>query len=77
MLFILVKMFLYAFLLAFLFYKNIDGLKYDKKCSLLKNTKLHMINNYEDLNTIQKFKFFFQKDNYNDVIQNIMNDKIS
>jgi cell division protease FtsH len=70
-------MFLYAFLLAFLFYKNIDGLKYDKKNVVVKNTKLHMINNYEDINTIQKFKFFFQKDNYNDVIQNIMNDKIS
>ena len=70
-------MFLYAFLLAFLFYKNIDGLKYDKKNVVVKNTKLHMINNYEDINTIQKFKFFFQKDNYNDVIQNIINDKIS
>jgi len=37
-----------------------------------------MINDYyEDLNLIHRFKYYFQKDNYNDVIQNIIDNKIS
>jgi len=37
-----------------------------------------MINDYyEDLNLIHKFKYYLQKDNYNDVIKNVLDNKIS
>jgi cell division protease FtsH len=41
--------------------------------------KLKLQNNdyYDDLNIIQKFKFYFQKDDYNDVINDLINNKIS
>lgn len=50
-----------------------------KKNSIHNNIKLKFQNNeyYDDLNIIQKFKFYFQKDDYNEVINNLINNKIS
>ena len=50
-----------------------------KKNSIHNNIKLKFQNNeyYDDLNIIQKFKCYFQKDDYNDVINNLINNKIS
>ena len=45
----------------------------------IKNRFLQMINieDNEDLNIIYKFKYYFKNDNYNDIIDNIINNKVS
>ena len=48
-----------------------------KGCRRIINRPKMMNDYYEDLSLIHKFKYYFQKDNYNDVIKNILDNKIS
>jgi cell division protease FtsH len=53
--------------------KNTMNRKYQKKINMIVNDKEYL----QDLDLLQKYKFYFPKENYNDVIQDLLNNKIS
>lgn len=59
----------------FLFFGKTDGFRLAKSGL----SSLRLINNdyLQDVNLLHKYKNFFIKDNYNNVMENIMNDKVS
>jgi len=53
--------------------KNTMNRKYQRKISMIVNDREYL----QDLELLQKYKFYFPKENYNDVIQDLLNNKIS
>jgi len=53
--------------------KNTINRKHQRKISMVVNDKEYL----QDLDLLQKYKFYFPKENYNDVIQDLLNNKIS
>jgi cell division protease FtsH len=53
--------------------KNKINKKNQRKLSMIVNDKEYL----QDLDLLQKYKFYFPKENYNDVIQDLLNNKIS
>jgi len=53
--------------------KNTMKRKQQNKISMIVNDKEYL----QDLDLLQKYKFYFPKENYNDVIQDLLNNKIS
>jgi cell division protease FtsH len=53
--------------------KNTINKKHQRKLSMIVNDKEYL----QDLDLLQKYKFYFPKENYNDVIQDLLNNKIS
>jgi len=47
--------------------------KHQRKMNMIVNDKEYL----QDLDLLQKYKFYFPKENYNDVIQDLLNNKIS
>jgi cell division protease FtsH len=47
--------------------------EYQRKMNMIVNDKEYL----QDLDLLQKYKFYFPKENYNDVIQDLLNNKIS
>lgn len=73
-------MFLKQILISFLFYCYFANcFKINRPFSKISNLKMIDDNSnlYNDLNLIHKYKMFFPRENYNDVIQDILNNKIS
>jgi cell division protease FtsH len=68
------KWILYTFLIS-----NVECFTKVGKSHLYRPTKLLLANNdfTDELNTIHNFKYYFQNENYNDVIQNLLDNKIS
>jgi len=68
------KWILYTFLIS-----NVECFTKVGKSHLYRPTKLLLANNdfTNELNTIHNFKYYFQNENYNDVIQNLLDNKIS
>jgi len=68
------KWILYTFLIS-----NVECFTKVGKSHLYRPTKLLLANNdfMNELNTIHNFKYYFQNENYNDVIQNLLDNKIS
>jgi len=58
--------------------RNINSIKFFKNIKT-KNLKLkNSINNYNDeLNLLQNYKYYFQKENYNDIMKNVLDNKVS
>ena len=78
------KQILSIFLVFNLLCNNVYSLKQHKRILnpidlVSKTTHLKQINNdYEmDLNLIHKYKMYFDKDNYNDILKDVMNNKVS
>jgi len=53
--------------------KNTMNKKHQRKMNMIVNDKEYL----QDLDLLQKYKFYFPKENYNDVIQDLLNNKIS
>lgn len=53
--------------------KNTINKKHQRKISMVVNDKEYL----QDLDLLQKYKFYFPKENYNDVVQDLLNNKIS
>lgn len=53
--------------------KNTINRKHQTKISMIVNDKEYL----QDLELLQKYKFYFPKENYNDVVQDLLNNKIS
>ena len=53
--------------------KNTMNREYQRKMNMIVNDKEYL----QDLDLLQKYKFYFPKENYNDVIQDLLNNKIS
>jgi len=74
---------LFRFLLLWLFLNILNSFKVitNKNTIYNHNSKISMITNdkdyVKDLELLQKYKFYFPKENYNDVIQDLLNNKIS
>jgi cell division protease FtsH len=68
------KWILYTFLIS-----NVECFTKVGKSHLYRPTKVLLANNdfTNELNTIHNFKYYFQNENYNDVIQNLLDNKIS
>ena len=68
-----------TFFLFHLLFSCINGLKQINSNILLKDTHLKSSNNdyLQDLNLLHKFRNYFDKENYNDVINNLIDKKIS
>ena len=65
-------------LFHFLFY-CVNGLKQLNPNPLFKNTRLKLSNNdyLQDLNLLHKFKGYFEKENYNDVVNDLIDKKVA
>jgi cell division protease FtsH len=57
----------------FVLNKNTVKRKQQNKMNMIVNDKEYL----QDLDLLQKYKFYFPKENYNDVIQDLLNNKIS
>lgn len=59
--------------------KNMNNFQILNTINTNKNTKLYVENNeyYQEIDMLQKFRYYFQKDDYNNVINNLMDNKIS
>jgi cell division protease FtsH len=68
-----------AILIFQLLFSCISGLKQINSNQLFKNTQLKSFNDdyLQDLNLVHKFKNYFDKENYNDIINDLMNKKIA
>jgi len=66
-------------ILLFTFFTNSNSFLFKLKMPIKLSSKIQTANNdyLEDINLIQKFKPYFFKDNYNQVIDNIINNKVS
>jgi cell division protease FtsH len=68
-----------AILFIHLLFSCVNGLKQINPKILLKNTQLKSLNDdyLQDLNLVHKFKNYFDKENYNDIIDDLINKKIA
>jgi cell division protease FtsH len=68
-----------ALILFNLLFSCINCLKQINSNPLLKNTRLKLSNDdyLQDLNLLHKYKNYFEKENYNDVINDLINKKVS
>jgi len=58
--------------------KNINKIKSNKKSSANNFKIYNSLNEYnEDLHLLQTYKYYFQKDTYNDIIKNVLDNKVS
>ena len=72
---------IYIFFFMIFTATGINSLKNVNKIKSLKTKNLKLknsINNYDDdLNLLQNYKYYFQKDNYNDIIKSVLDNKVS
>jgi len=68
-----------TFLLLYVFLQCVSGMKQIKSNVVFKHSRLNMLNNdySEDLNLLHKYRGYFEKTNYNDVIKDLNENKIS
>jgi cell division protease FtsH len=68
-----------AFLLFYVFLQCVSGMKQIKSNVVFKHNRLNMLNNdySEDLSLLHKYSGYFERANYNDVIKDLNENKIS
>ena len=70
---------LFQFLSVMLFLNRINGFQFvthkkvSHKMNMLVNDKEYL----QDLELVQKYKYYFPKENYNDIVQDLLNNKLS